>query len=291
MTKATIAATSPIKVEVEAGKDYWWCACGLSKNQPFCDGSHKGSDFSPMQWTADESGDKWFCACKQTAGEPFCDGSHNALAREQATAPLIEQREDGPLVVKHLSRFVDHDGNEIEARQVMALCRCGQSKNKPFCDGSHNDAGFSSANETDNPDGRLFSYEGSEVTVNFNKLLCSHAAECGSRNKPVFNTAHKPWVQPDEGSAESVREVILACPSGALTLKGADGSPEHLVGDEVEIRVERHGPYQVRNVAIEGARFADSASERKYVLCRCGLSKNKPFCDGTHLDEKWRDDS
>lgn len=82
MTTPHIAATAPIAVNVEAGRTYWWCACGLSKKQPFCDGSHKGSEFSPLEWRATESGEKWFCACKQTAGKPFCDGTHKKLAQD-----------------------------------------------------------------------------------------------------------------------------------------------------------------------------------------------------------------
>lgn len=75
-----IAATAPIGVETEAGKSYFWCACGQSKTQPFCDGSHKGSAFSPVKWTAAESKKVCFCACKRTAGSPLCDGSHKRLA-------------------------------------------------------------------------------------------------------------------------------------------------------------------------------------------------------------------
>lgn len=77
--KGQIAQKSPIAVDVVAGKDYWWCSCGKSKSQPFCDGSHKGSDFRPLQWTADKSETKYFCACKQTNTPPLCDGSHKAL--------------------------------------------------------------------------------------------------------------------------------------------------------------------------------------------------------------------
>ena len=79
MTEPVVAAKAPMKVTLEAGKDYWWCACGQSKNQPFCDGSHKGSSFTPVKWTAEESGRKFFCACKHTKNQPFCDGAHKAL--------------------------------------------------------------------------------------------------------------------------------------------------------------------------------------------------------------------
>ena len=79
MTTPHIAQKGPFPVEVEAGKDYWWCACGKSAKQPFCDGSHKGGSFSPMKYTAEKTGDAWFCACKGTGKAPLCDGSHKAL--------------------------------------------------------------------------------------------------------------------------------------------------------------------------------------------------------------------
>ncbi len=73
------AQKSPYGVDVEAGKQYWWCACGRSKSQPFCDGSHKGTGLSPHGWTAAKSEKVWFCGCKATAGKPLCDGSHRRL--------------------------------------------------------------------------------------------------------------------------------------------------------------------------------------------------------------------
>ena len=80
MSNPHIAAKEPVAVEVEAGKDYWWCACGLSKTQPFCDGSHKAEGlFNPTQWTAPKTGTRWFCACKNTKNAPFCDGTHKTL--------------------------------------------------------------------------------------------------------------------------------------------------------------------------------------------------------------------
>lgn len=74
-----VAGKAPIKIAVEEGKDYWWCSCGKSAKQPFCDGSHKGTSFTPMKYTADKTGDAWFCACKGTAKAPLCDGAHKKL--------------------------------------------------------------------------------------------------------------------------------------------------------------------------------------------------------------------
>ncbi len=79
MDQAKIAQKSPYLVEVEAGKTYYWCACGRSNNQPFCDGSHKGTQFTPLPYTAADAGRAAFCGCKQSKGRPMCDGSHKAL--------------------------------------------------------------------------------------------------------------------------------------------------------------------------------------------------------------------
>ncbi len=79
MTEPVIAQKEPIAVDLEAGKTYHWCACGLSANQPFCDGSHKDTGLEPLTFTADESKTAYLCACKQSAGKPFCDGSHKEL--------------------------------------------------------------------------------------------------------------------------------------------------------------------------------------------------------------------
>jgi CDGSH-type Zn-finger protein len=78
--KAIIAGKEPIGIVVKAGRDYWWCACGRSKNQPFCDGSHTGSPFAPVKWTAPESAEVFFCTCKQTTTQPLCSGAHEALS-------------------------------------------------------------------------------------------------------------------------------------------------------------------------------------------------------------------
>jgi CDGSH iron-sulfur domain-containing protein 3 len=79
MSEPVIAQKGPFPVELEAGKTYFWCACGKSAKQPFCDGSHKGSDFRPITYKAETSGEVWFCGCKHSADKPFCDGTHETL--------------------------------------------------------------------------------------------------------------------------------------------------------------------------------------------------------------------
>ena len=74
-----IAQKAPYAVDVEAGKTYFWCACGKSANQPFCDGSHKGTSFAPVPYKAEADGKAFFCGCKHSAKQPMCDGSHAKL--------------------------------------------------------------------------------------------------------------------------------------------------------------------------------------------------------------------
>lgn len=78
-TLPLIAQKGPYMVAVEAGKSYWWCACGRSQRQPFCDGSHKGTSFAPMEYRAETAEDVWFCGCKRSAGKPCCDGTHDTV--------------------------------------------------------------------------------------------------------------------------------------------------------------------------------------------------------------------
>lgn len=77
--ESIVAQKGPFAVEVEAGKSYFWCRCGRSKNQPFCDGSHAVTSLRPVSFKADEAKTLYFCGCKQTGSQPFCDGTHGTL--------------------------------------------------------------------------------------------------------------------------------------------------------------------------------------------------------------------
>ena len=79
MSEPTLAQKGPFAAEVEAGRRYWWCACGRSKTQPFCDGSHTVTEFVPVMYEATETKTEYFCGCKRSAGKPLCDGTHSTL--------------------------------------------------------------------------------------------------------------------------------------------------------------------------------------------------------------------
>lgn len=77
--KPLIAQNKPCIVELQANRQYWWCACGRSKNQPFCDGSHQGTGIEPLGFKVEQGGKRGLCCCKQTGNAPFCDGTHSTL--------------------------------------------------------------------------------------------------------------------------------------------------------------------------------------------------------------------
>lgn len=198
---------------------------------------------------------------------------------------VIEERENGPLVVKGLESFTGPDGEALEAKPVMALCRCGGSASKPFCDGTHKENGFASRGGDPSGKDKLLRYEGTQVTVLYNPRLCSHAAECGKLLPAVFDPGRRPWVTPDAAPEAEIEAVVRACPSGALQIEGRG----HLPPEGASIRVERNGPYRVVGVELDAGNAGEGASTEKMVLCRCGLSGNKPWCDGSHHGADWKD--
>ena len=79
MSEPVIVQKAPFKTDVVEGKTYFWCSCGKSSKQPFCDGSHSGTEFAPTPYKAEKTGKVYFCGCKKTADSPLCDGAHNDL--------------------------------------------------------------------------------------------------------------------------------------------------------------------------------------------------------------------
>lgn len=205
--------------------------------------------------------------------------------------PEIQEREDGPLVVTGVTSMTDADGNAVEVKPVMALCRCGQSKSKPFCDGSHRDAGFKSRGGEPSGKNREYTFKGSASGVVYNPMVCSHAAFCVTNAGHMFNLENKPWVDPDKGTDDELRAIVMACPSGALQMATEAGG-EHLIDEtRAQITIQKDGPYYVTGITPPEDQNGSGMTPRKYVLCRCGKSGNKPFCDGAHRDAGWRDDA
>ena len=150
------------------------------------------------------------------------DKSWNAKAElaqfraiEKKATPEIKPSQHGPLLVTNIDKFTDAKGQALPTSPEMALCRCGNSSNKPFCDGTHARVGFiSDRNPEHTPDG-VVDYAGAQVVVHFNRLQCSASEECAHGLPQVFQHGHKPWIEPDHASAEELVQVISRCPSGA----------------------------------------------------------------------------
>ena len=202
----------------------------------------------------------------------------------------VELQKDGPLKVSGLTAFKNSRGEAIKARKTVFLCRCGDSRNRPFCDGTHVQTGFTGARSDDRVPDKLERYEGRELTVLDNRGVCSHAGYCTADLPAVWRSAAEPWIDPDGADKAAVVEIIRKCPSGALSYL-EDGQLRTDFHEAAEIQVSRDGPYVVRGgVELKDCEFGEGASREHYVLCRCGASRNKPFCDGSHWYAGFHDD-
>ena len=168
-------------------------------------------------------------------------------------------------------------------RGSYALCRCGQSSDKPFCDGTHNSQAFDGAESADE---RPFAERAQQLpadgaTVADDGPLCVHAGFCGTRTTNVWELAAKAG----DDARERMREMVQLCPSGRLAYY-AEGSDEPTEPDLPEgIAVIPGGPLWVRGgVPIEGSGGQAWEVRNRVTLCRCGASANKPYCDGSHAD-------
>jgi CDGSH-type Zn-finger protein len=208
---------------------------------------------------------------------------------EQTT---IRCKPNGPYLVEQLDDLRGTRGDGLETKPVMALCRCGGSASKPFCDGTHRTNGFSDARLTDGSADKLESYRARGITIHDNRSICAHAGRCTEGLPAVFKYKSEPWIEPDAAAVAQILDIVRKCPSGALscTVDGADVDARD--PGRPSITVSKDGPYEVSGGAqLLEATWAQGASTDRYTLCRCGGSKNKPFCDGTHWSIGFKDES
>ena len=135
-----------------------------------------------------------------------------------------------------------------------------------------------------------FTYTGDPIQVHWDGKLCIHYGECGRAEGDLFVAGRQPWCQPDHSSNSEVNEVVLRCPTGALTATFADGSGVTPQEEEAEATVTQNGPVYIKGLLdIEGLNGDAAGTEFRAALCRCGASKNKPFCDNSHDEAGFRD--
>ncbi len=120
MATPKVAARQPIQIDLEAGEHYW-CACGHSNSQPFCDGSHRGTGIEPLAFTVEEAQESYLCLCKQTKNPPYCDGSHNQLAADDSSKEQSPVNADQMPAAKNTSE-------ESTVELIHALARDGLEK-------------------------------------------------------------------------------------------------------------------------------------------------------------------
>jgi CDGSH-type Zn-finger protein/uncharacterized Fe-S cluster protein YjdI len=127
-------------------------------------------------------------------------------------------------------------------------------------------------------------YTGSQVDITYNVKRCIHAAYCVTQLASVFDNQKRPWIQADNASADEIAVIIQRCPSGALHYERKDGGAAEQAPDTNTVVVWKNGPLQISgNISLNGASVALDA-ETRMTLCRCGASRNKPFCDNSHKD-------
>jgi CDGSH-type Zn-finger protein/uncharacterized Fe-S cluster protein YjdI len=133
-------------------------------------------------------------------------------------------------------------------------------------------------------------YEGRQADVQWDGRLCIHVGECGRAANELFVSGRQPWCEPDRVSVDEVVDVVLRCPSGALTFRRKDRGPEETADSENVVSVMYNGPLYVRgDLEIDGAEPDMPGVRFRAALCRCGQSKRKPFCDNSHEEAGFQD--
>jgi CDGSH-type Zn-finger protein/truncated hemoglobin YjbI len=232
--------------------------------------------------------------------DPVAEERLTELKNMQSTlAAQIRLARNGPYLVTNARHLYDWLGTEISLRPQLALCRCGGSKIKPLCDGTHAAIGFTDDKDPNRVADRRDTYVGQQVTVLDNRGTCQHSGFCTDRIPTVFHTGTEPFVTASGGRMDEIIRAVRDCPSGALSY-ATDGAEARDDVDwhgtrEPAIDVSKNGPYRVTGSAplvdAHGNEMPrnQGASHEHYALCRCGHSQNKPFCSGMHWYVQFRD--
>jgi CDGSH-type Zn-finger protein/truncated hemoglobin YjbI len=206
---------------------------------------------------------------------------------------------DGPYLAVNVADLRDWLGSAVPADAVTALCRCGASERKPFCDGSHARIGFRDTKSPDRVPDHRDTYVGQQVTIHDNRGICQHSGLCTDRLSTVFRVAGDPFVAPSGGRMDEIVRAVRDCPSGALSYSVDEVEERETVDHHRSrppgIEITRDGPYRVTGglplCTGSGANVerAEGSSLEHYALCRCGQSRNKPFCSGMHYYAEFHD--
>ena len=221
--------------------------------------------------------------------DPSRFGSVTA-GEETESLPRIQAMENGPFIVNNLNSLKNSRGDSIPVESTMSLCRCGESKSKPFCDETHTEIGFRDDKEENRVPDKLDTYEGNKITIHDNRGVCAHTGYCTDNSPKVFDSSHEPWIQPDADDAQKTSRTIRMCPSGALSYT-KDGVLYKDQDREPSVMVARDGPYRITgSIEFQDPKGDKPESQEHYTLCRCGHSKNTPFCSGQHWYVNFKDD-
>jgi CDGSH-type Zn-finger protein/ferredoxin len=205
--------------------------------------------------------------------------------------PMVVFDTYGPYMAVGKPKCVNSKGDIIELGSVSALCRCGGSGEKPFCDGTHSKNGFSGTKDPDRREDKVVEFKGKEITILDNRGVCSADGACVRECPEVFQKDKKPdWIFPNNASVRKIVKTIEKCPSGALSYKIGTQRIQNL-NREPAIIIAKNGPLEfVGWIELIDDQESKPESKEHYTLCRCGASKNKPFCDNSHKKIDFKDE-